>query len=337
MSIEHNKPLSRYNSFGFDINAEYFTEVESVGALHEAIAWSRQRQMPYLILGGGSNIVFTGDVEGLVIHMAIRGIQTTGSGETVTVTAAAGENWHALVESTLDNGLFGLENLALIPGLAGAAPIQNIGAYGVEVCEFLHSVDVYDTTTGDTHSLHGSQCQFEYRHSLFKTDAGKRYVVTAIHLTLSRKDQPRLTYRALTDRLADSNIGTPGARQVFDAVCAIRKEKLPDPADIGNAGSFFKNPVIERQLFDTLKVTYPDLPGFQESTGKIKVPAAWLIDRAGWKGRRFDQIGVHNAQALVLVNHGGGNGQQIAILADKIKKDILEKYGVHLEREPSLY
>ncbi len=337
MIIENNKSLIRFNSFGFDVSAEHYTAVENIADLHDAICWTLEHKKPCLILGGGSNIVFTRNVEGLVIHMALKGVDITEQGKTATVRVAAGENWHKLVEKTLSRGLFGLENLALIPGQAGAAPIQNIGAYGIEVCQRLSSVEVYDTQDRCERTLPAAECDFAYRHSLFKTPAGRRYIVTAINLILSTVDAPDVTYRALIDNLAKKNIVTPSARQVFDTVCDIRTQKLPDPAVIGNAGSFFKNPVIKRQLFDTLKTNYPDLPGFPEDTGRIKVPAAWLIDRAGWKGQRSDRVGVHRAQALVLVNHGGGNGQQIAMLADKIQQDILQRYGVHLEREPMLY
>jgi len=335
--IESNKSLTGYNSFGFDIIAEHFAAVESVDALHEAIQWSKARSLPHLILGGGSNMVFTRNIDGLVIHMAMQGITKSTNNSAVTVNVCAGEEWHPLVKHLLEQGIYGLENLALIPGLAGAAPIQNIGAYGVEVCNALDSVVAYDTATGSEVTIPAADCDFSYRHSLFKTRAGKRYVITAINLILSTIDSPTLTYKALTDAIQQSNNNSPTAQKVFDAVCTIRREKLPDPSVIGNAGSFFKNPIIDRQLFDSLKNMHPELPSFEESSDRFKIPAAWLIDRAGWKGRRFDEVGVHSAQALVLVNHGGGNGQQIAILANNIKQDILQRYGVLLEREPTLY
>ena len=337
MTIELNKSLSEYNSFGFNVRAEYYTVIESVAALDQALRWCRKRQLPFFILGGGSNIVFTRDIEGLVIHIALRGYHFSKNNQRVAVNIAAGENWHAVVQRSLQQGAYGLENLALIPGLAGAAPIQNIGAYGVEVCELLQSVDVYDIETGNELTLAAEECDFAYRHSLFKTEAGKRYIVTALQLELATENTPKVRYQALTDYLSARGTPHPTGEQVFDAVCAIRQEKLPDPAKVGNVGSFFKNPVVSRQKFDALRTSYPAMPGYQSDDNQFKVPAAWLIDRAGWKGHRFEQVGVHNAQALVLVNHGGGNGQQIAVLADRIRQDVLQRYGVQLEREPHLY
>ncbi len=337
MNIKREQSLKSYNSFGFEVSAEYFVSVETSAQLHEAISWSKQQKIPCFILGGGSNIVFTKNVTGLVIHIAIQEITAEVKPTHTIVKAGAGELWHGLVAKTLELGIYGLENLALIPGSAGAAPIQNIGAYGVEVGDLLESVEVYDKTTTDIRTLLASECQFGYRDSLFKTPQGENYIVTAITLKLSQQDRPTLSYEALVRSLNEKGIVKPTAKQVFDEVCSIRSAKLPDPQKIGNAGSFFKNPIISRQQLDTLIKKHPGLPHYSDSTGQYKVPAAWLIDRAGWKGYISGHVGVHNAQALVLVNHGGGNGQQIAILANTIKHDILRRYGIHLEREPTLY
>ncbi len=340
MNIESEKSLKLFNSFGFDVSAEFFVSVSSVAELHEAICWSKQKSVATFILGGGSNIVFTRNVSGLVIHIAIKGIDAETDprpADQIPLRVGAGEQWHALVATTLKLNYFGLENLALIPGSAGAAPIQNIGAYGVEIAERLNSVEVYSKATGDTLLLNAADCQFGYRHSIFKTAQGADYVVTAINLNLLTRDKPNTTYRALSDALTRKGYLRPTAQQVFDEVCAIRGEKLPDPQQIGNAGSFFKNPIIDRQQLDRLMENNPEIPHYPDKPGHFKVPAAWLIDQAGWKGHQIDNVGVHNAQALVLVNHGDGNGQQIAILANNIKKDILQRYGVLLEREPTLY
>lgn len=341
LNIESNKSLRFYNSFGFDINAEHFISVQSTESLAEALEWSKQHRHPVFVLGGGSNCVFTRNVTGVVIHIAIPGFDlpsVPSSGHaTVTIKAGAGVNWHQLVIETLNRNLFGLENLALIPGCAGAAPIQNIGAYGTEISDLLTSVDAFNSKSGEQLTLSASECDFGYRHSLFKTPAGDNLIVTAINLKLSRDDLPNIQYKALQETLESRGIEKPGCQQVFDTVCEIRQAKLPDPARLGNAGSFFKNPVINRQQLDAILNINEKIPHFQQSDNNFKVPAAWLIDQAGWKGHRSGLVGVHKAQALVLVNHGGGNGQQIAILAEQIKKDILQRFGVTLEREPVLY
>jgi len=339
VNIESNKSLRAYNSFGFDIYADWFVSVHTQAQLSEALHWARTSNRATLILGGGSNTVFTRNVNGLVIHIAIEGFEATAASDedSTLIKVGAGVNWHQLVETTLQQQLYGLENLALIPGSAGAAPIQNIGAYGTELGELLTQVEVLDTRCGETLNLDNSECEFGYRHSIFKTPAGKDYVVTAIQLKLSNKDRPKVEYKALQEILKQKNIEQPNCHQVFTSVCDIRRAKLPDPAHVGNAGSFFKNPVITRQQLDTILADHADLPNFAQPDGSYKVPAAWLIDRAGWKGRRKGPIGVHSEQALVLVNHGDGNGQQIAILADEIRNDILQRFSIALEREPVLY
>lgn len=339
MNIETNKPLRNYNSFGFNISAEYFVSVHDVTELTEALEWSKGKNISSLILGGGSNTVFTRNVSGLVIHIAIDGYseRSLADKDYAGIKAGSGVNWHQLVIKTLNDKLFGLETLALIPGSAGAAPIQNIGAYGSEIKETLISVDVLDKTNGKVLVLSNSDCEFGYRHSIFKTPAGANYVVTAIDLKLSRLDQPTIKYKALRDALDERAIEDANSQQVFESVCEIRSAKLPDPAKLGNAGSFFKNPLINRQQLDTLLPSHKELPHFEQPDGTFKVPAAWLIDRAGWKGHRAGSVGVHSEQALVLVNLGDGNGQQIAILAEQIRTDIQQRFGIVLEREPVLY
>lgn len=339
MNIESNKSLRSYNSFGFEISAEWFTSVNTLEQLREALHWARTTDKTTLILGGGSNTLFTRNVDGLVIHIAIPGFETTVTDdqESTLIRVGAGMNWHDLVATTLHQKLYGLENLALIPGSAGAAPIQNIGAYGVELSELLTEVEVLNTRTGESDKLNNSDCDFGYRHSTFKTPVGKNFVVTAIHIKLSNRNRPKIEYKALQDILEQQNITQPDCQQVFNSVCDIRRSKLPDPAYLGNAGSFFKNPVITRQQLDTLLVDHSDLPNFFQDDGTYKVPAAWLIDRAGWKGHRNGAVGVHSEQALVLVNHGDGNGQQIAILANEIRNDILQRFNIALEREPVIY
>ncbi len=337
MQPEINKSLRHHNSFGFDVTAEYFTSVGSVAELTEALEWSRRKALPVFILGGGSNTVFTKNVAGLVIHVGITGIRTTAADDTISIDIGAGCNWHKLVVDTLQQGYYGLENLALIPGLAGAAPIQNIGAYGVEISDRLHSVDVIDRHDGKSLTLSHSDCGFGYRHSLFKTDAGRNFVITSVTLNLSATDHTSVNYQALKDALQQRGITTPNAHDVFNCVCAVRASKLPDPQQIGNAGSFFKNPTLNKQQLAQLQSNCAGIPVYPQADDHFKIPAAWLIEKAGWKGHRSGAVGVHNRQALVLVNHGGGNGQQIARLATDIQQDIKTKYNIELEREPGLY
>ncbi len=335
MHILENVSLRDRNSFGFDVRAEYFFSASTVEQVRQALAWQQKKNLPILILGGGSNTVFTRNVSGLVLQVAIDTLNTNNTEHhSVKVHAGAGINWHSLVESTVFNGQYGLENLALIPGNVGAAPIQNIGAYGKEICDNLSAVEVIHRVTGEQLRLTKSDCEFSYRHSLFKTPAGAGFIVLGIHLELSTTDKPVVSYAALRDALADE---TASAQQVFRQVCALRNSKLPDPAVIGNVGSFFKNPIVTSQQVDTLREGHHDLPVYPQQDGFFKLPAAWLIDKAGWKGHRVDSVGVHDRQALVLVNHGNGNGQQIARLADEISLDIKNRYDIELEREPVFY
>lgn len=338
MQIEHHRSLRHHNSFGFDISARYFTEVSSENELLEALQWARDQSIPVFILGGGSNIVFTRNVEALVIHIASAHYTVTDlTPQAVHVTAGAGMVWHTLVQRTLNEGFFGLENLALIPGCVGAAPIQNIGAYGREISDTLVSVNAVNRVTGERRVLTCDECDFHYRHSVFKTAAGADLIVTAITVRLSRVDAPAISYQALADAVAAAGIKQVSAHHVFDLVCDIRRSKLPDPAQLGNAGSFFKNPIITCRQLDTLKAEFADVPYYRQDDQHVKVPAAWLIERAGWKGFRNPNVGVHERQALVLINHNNGTGQQIAQLADEIKSDIQNRFNVCLEREPVLY
>ncbi len=334
MLISNNVSLRGYNSFGFDISAEHFCSAASIDEIKEALEWRRKHNKPLLILGGGSNTVFTRNVEGLVLQVSIDQIKTETNNDSISVYAGAGVNWHHLVKQTVFNNQFGLENLALIPGNAGAAPIQNIGAYGKELCNNLISVDTMHRETFERLTLSKEECDFDYRHSLFKTAQGADLIVLGIQLQLSSMDNPLISYSALQEAMQNTS---PTATEVFNTVCHLRQSKLPDPQVIGNAGSFFKNPVVPRQQVDELLARYPDLPVYPFSDKENKLPAAWLIDRAGWKGHRSGNVGVHNKQALVLVNHGGGNGQQIAILANEIQRDIKQRYQINLEREPTLY
>ena len=335
ISIEQNFPLQSLNTLGIAARARAYLRVTSVAELAAVRADPALAALPRLLLGGGSNVLLTGDFDGLVLHMAIPGMAIVGedSGH-VLVRAGAGEVWHALVLWTLARGLGGLENLALIPGTVGAAPIQNIGAYGVETKDRLHSVTVFDWASGTTRTLARDACRFGYRDSIFKHAEGQGLVIVDVTFALPRQWSAQLAYAELGQALAADGITAPTAQQVADSVCAIRRRKLPDPAVIGNAGSFFKNPVVSAAVCAALLQRFPALVHHVQADGSEKLAAGWLIDQCGWKGKNLGPAGVYPKQALVLVNNGGASGADMVRLAHAIQHDVQQKYGVLLEPEP---
>lgn len=293
--------------------------------------------MPRLVLGGGSNILLTGNFPGIVLHMQTRGIAIVGEDADFTyVRAAAGESWHGLVRWTLAQGLGGLENLSLIPGSAGAAPIQNIGAYGAELADYFHAASVFDFSSGEVSMLDRAACAFAYRDSIFKRALRDRAAILDITLALPRRWQANLRYAELRQEIEARGLTTPTPAQVSDAVIAIRSRKLPDPALIGNAGSFFKNPVVPASQRDALLVQHPDLVSHLQPDGSYKLAAGWLIDRCGWKGKSLGAAGVYEKQALVLVNRGGASGADVMKLAQQIQAEVAARFGVCIEPEPVL-
>jgi UDP-N-acetylmuramate dehydrogenase len=335
LALEHNFPLASLNTFGIDARAHSYLRVESTAQLRAALAEPALAALPRLLLGGGSNIVLTGDYPGLVLHMATRGMAVAGGdADCVHVRAAAGENWHGFVQWTLAQGLGGLENLSLIPGTVGAAPIQNIGAYGVEVKDVFHSLTVFDCANGKTFEMDRAACRFGYRDSVFKQAEGRGLVILDVTFALPLRWRANLHYAELEQALAGQGWTAPTARQVADTVIAIRRRKLPDPAVIGNAGSFFKNPVVSRQQCLDLLERYPALVHHAQADGGEKLAAGWLIDQCGWKGRNLGPAGVYPKQALVLVNNGGARGADITRLAQAIQQDVQARYGVLLMPEP---
>ncbi len=339
LRIAEQTDLQPLNTLALPARARYFTRIETLDQLAEALAWAQAKQLPRLILGGGSNIVLRGDFPGLVLQIALAGHTVDKLGEVATVTIGAGENWHRLVQWTLAQGLFGLENLTLIPGTAGAAPIQNIGAYGVELAERLVSVRGWSLDEGAERELAAADCRFGYRDSIFKHELRDRFVITAIRLRLNRQFQPVLHYPALREALAGNE--SPDALAVEAAVRSIRQSRLPDPVLLPNAGSFFKNPVVSRDRFERLRADYPDLPQFPAAGEGVKLPAAWLVDRCGWKGRRVGSVGVHGQQAIVLIHYrdgaGPGDGEALLQLAAAIQADVLARFGVALALEPTVH
>ncbi|WP_338845696.1 UDP-N-acetylmuramate dehydrogenase [Massilia sp. W12] len=339
LKVERGADLRALNTFGIMARARAYVQIHALQHLIELRQLLAQdaelAALPRLVIGGGSNLLLLGDVHGLVVHMCAEGMQNAGEDSDYRyLRAAAGSNWHALVEWSLQQGAPGLENLALIPGTVGAAPIQNIGAYGVELKQVLHSVTVYDWNSGEVVVLDNADCAFGYRDSVFKHVWRERGLVLELCLACPKDWRAQTGYGDLAAELAQAGIDAPNAQQVAAAVCAIRRRKLPDPAKLGNAGSFFKNPVVTRAQRTALQTVWPDLVSYLQSDGKYKLAAGWLIDRAGWKGRRMGAAGVHEHQALVLVNHGGASGAEIAALAAAIQTDIQGKFGVKLEMEP---
>ncbi len=333
--IEENVSLKGLNTFGVDVTAAYFTEIHTEVQFQELLLHPIYHGSRHLILGGGSNILFTKHFDGLVIKAGVSGISTTKEYDHhVFVKAGSGDNWHQLVLHCLQHGWGGVENLSLIPGTVGAAPMQNIGAYGVEIKDVIENVTGLDMITGDIRVFNNADCLFNYRESVFKQELKEKYFISSITLRLTKgKHQLNVQYGAIQDVLRHQHIDHPTIIDVSKAVISIRQSKLPDPTVIGNAGSFFKNPAISEEAFTLLKKGYPTIPFYPVDNQNVKVPAGWLIEQSGWKGKKIGRIGVHPHQALVLVNYGGGSGDEILELAMKIQSSVKDKFGIALTTE----
>ncbi|UUD64775.1 UDP-N-acetylmuramate dehydrogenase [Pseudomonas seleniipraecipitans] len=328
--------LRAYNTFGVDVAARYWAEASDDAQVRQALDAARDRQVPLLVLGGGSNLLLTANVEALVLRMASRGIRVVADdGQRVEIEAEAGEPWHGFVLWTLQQGFAGLENLSLIPGTVGASPVQNIGAYGVELKDCFVGLTALDRQSGEIREFDLQDCAFAYRDSRFKRESG-RWIILRVRFALERNASLHLDYGPVRQRLAEQGIEAPSASDVSRAICAIRSEKLPDPAVLGNAGSFFKNPLVPAELAQRLQQQHVDLVAYPQADGQVKLAAGWLIEKAGWKGFRDGDAGVHRLQALVLVNYGHATGQQLLGLAQRIQADIAERFGVSLEIEPNV-
>jgi UDP-N-acetylmuramate dehydrogenase len=327
--------LASRNSLALPGHAAFYAEVTSVDSL---VALVGDRDVPRFVLGGGSNLVLTGDFNGLVLQMAIPGRELAGEdADAWYVRAGAGENWHDFVGWTLAQGWPGLENLALIPGTVGAAPIQNIGAYGLEVAERFHSLCACDMKNGEIVRFDHASCRFGYRDSVFKQEGWHldgRFVITEVTFRLPKRWQALTGYADVAAELATAGITAPDARQVADAVVAVRRRKLPDPAQIPNAGSFFHNPVVDAGVADRVRANFPGLPVYMQPDGRVKLAAGWLIERAGWKGRARGAVGMYEKQALILVNRGGATGSDVVDLMRAVQRDVRAMFGVDLTPEP---
>ena len=333
MKIQENISLKSFTTFGIDKMAKFFTTVVTLDELKAAIITAKEKDLEVFILGGGSNILLTRDIEGLVIKLEIKGINLIKEeGDQLWVEVGAGEMWHELVLHSIAQDWAGLENLSLIPGTVGASPMQNIGAYGVEIKDVFDSLQAMHRETLEIQSFDAEACRFGYRESVFKQTLKDQFVITSVTFRLSKTPNFHLEYGAIREVLAANGIVQPSIRAISDAVIQIRQSKLPDPKEIGNAGSFFKNPTIPSAQFDALKASYPSIPGYPSAEG-VKVAAGWLIEQAGWKGKRIGDIGVHAKQALVLVNYGGGTGEEIKKLSEQIQASVYDKFGVQLQAE----
>lgn len=335
MRIEHGVSLTPYNTLGLPATAATLIRIGSEADVRRVVDHPDYGRAPKLILGGGSNLVLTRDVSACVLKVEVKGrslIETRD--DAWIIEAGAGETWHELVAWTLEQGWPGLENLALIPGTVGAAPVQNIGAYGLEVGERIESVETVDLMTGRTVVLDARRCRFGYRDSLFKQELAGKSVITRVRFRLPRPWQPVLGYLDLQRRVEETGILKPDARQIFDWVCAIRRDKLPDPAVLGNCGSFFKNPVVSAEVCRDIIARDPHLVHYPLPDGQFKLAAGWLIDACGWKGKSIGRAAVHDRQALVLVNRGGARGAEILTLAQAIQASVRNRFGIDLEPEP---
>lgn len=338
LSFQKNIDLKPFNTFGIHVTAHHFVSIHAQDDFLELIQSDLFKSEKHLILGGGSNVLLTGDFDGLVIHNKLKGIDIVQEDDSqITLCIASGEEWHSLVMYCVNNNWGGIENLALIPGTVGAAPMQNIGAYGVEIKEVVDFVTGIDLTTGAQRTLTNTECAFGYRESIFKHELKENFFISSVTLTLTKKDHVlRMEYGAIKDTLLLMNVDRPTIQSIAEAVIKIRQQKLPDPRVLGNSGSFFKNPSIPQEHFNLLKQTHPDIPGYPTDFQMIKIPAAWLIEQSGWKGKRQNHAGVHDQQALVLINYNSASGHEILDLAKMIQQDVYDKFMIHLTPEVNI-
>ena len=335
--IQENISLKEYNTFGLEANARYFCEINSKEDLIKLISSDLFKKSKYLILGGGSNILLTSDYDGLVIKNNICGQEIIEENEAfVKIRSYSGNVWHKLVIYCVNNGWGGIENLSLIPGSVGAAPMQNIGAYGVELKNVFESLEAIELSTGKLKTFSKADCKFEYRQSIFKNKLKDKFFIYSINLKLSKSPDINTSYGAIKDTLKEMKISDPGIKDVSNAVISIRRSKLPDPIVLGNSGSFFKNPIIENDFYNKIKKTYPNIVGYPNGETHTKVAAGWLIEQCGFKGKRVGNTGSHKDQALVLVNYGNAKGEEIWSLAKNIKKSVKETFGIDIDPEVNI-
>ncbi len=335
--MQFNQSLKQYNTFGINVNATAFVDITSTDQLKQVIQQNNNK-LPLFVLSGGSNMLLTKDVDALVLHLNTKGIEVVNEdSDFVWIEAQAGEIWHDFVLCTIDKNLGGLENLSLIPGKVGSSPIQNIGAYGVEIKDTFHSLTALNLKTLEIETFSNTDCEFGYRESVFKNKFKDKYIITSV--TFKLKKAPHIlqtSYGAIQQELETQNISNPTIKDVSNAVIAIRQSKLPDPKEIGNSGSFFKNPVIDKSFYESLLEKNPDIPNYPVNDSQVKVPAGWLIEQSGLKGYRKGDAGVHTKQALVLVNYGNATGKELINLAKYVQDTVLQKFGISINPEVNI-
>lgn len=331
MNIQYNISLKNYNTFGIDVTAERFLNIDSVTQLREVLS----KESSFFVLSGGSNLLLTDNLNTLVLHINIKGIDILEENAThAYVKVQAGENWHDFVLWCIENNLGGLENLSLIPGYVGTSPIQNIGAYGVEIKDTFHNLKAIEIKTGNRIVFNAEDCNFGYRNSVFKNGLKGKFIITSVIFKLTKKNHKlNYSYGAIQSELENKGITSPTIRDISNCVIDIRNSKLPNPNEIGNSGSFFKNPIVSTKKFNSLKKKYPEIPSYAISSDEVKIPAGWLIEQCDFKGKRFGDAGVHTKQALVLVNYGNATGKEIVRLAQNIQETVLNSFGILLEIE----
>jgi len=327
--------LKPYTTFGIDSYAELFATFSDIKTLQSLLDQSTGNQLT--ILGGGSNLLLTKDIKGIVLKNEIQGVEIVEeTNETVLLKVGGGVVWHDLVLFSIEHQFYGLENLSLIPGSVGASPMQNIGAYGVEIKDCFEKLEALEIATKEIHTFSHEACEFGYRESVFKRKLKGKFVITHVYFRLQKQATLNTSYGAINAELASKGITIPSIKEVSDAVISIRKSKLPDPKELGNAGSFFKNPVVSNTIHENIKISFPEVPSYTISSNKVKIPAGWLIETAGWKGKKVGNCGVHTKQALVLVNYGGATGKEIFELSQAIIDDVYTKFSIELEREVNI-
>ncbi len=338
LNIFENKSLKTYNTFSIDVKARYFVEINSIKELNDLFIDEFYCSLPRLILGGGSNILFTKDFDGIVIKLNVKGVFIEKElKDTILIRANSGEIWHDFILWTLSNGYGGLENMSLIPGNVGTAPMQNIGAYGIEIKDVFVSLEAFDVETRKTRSFSLDECDFGYRESVFKRKFKDRYIILSVTFKLTKKNHLiKKSYGDIQNELDLRNIKDPSIKDISNVVIKIRENKLPNPKILGNSGSFFKNPIISIENLNSIKLNHPTIKFYPVNDGFVKIAAGWLIDDAGWKGKRVGDAGVHDKQALVLVNYGNATGQDIYNLSQEIINDIKSKYKIIIEREVNI-
>lgn len=333
MEIQSNFSLKKYNTFGIEASAKQFVAVHSIIELKTVLQENKNEKK--FILGGGSNMLLTKDIDALVIHIDLKGKKITKEDDNfVWVESQAGEVWHDFVLWTIDNNFGGLENMSLIPGNVGTTPVQNIGAYGTEIKDTFVSCEAMNIETQEMKTFTNDQCNFGYRESIFKHEVKDQYIITSVVFKLTKRNHKiNTSYGDILAELAKNNITEPALKDVSNAVIAIRQSKLPDPKELGNSGSFFKNPIISKSDFEKIHQKFPEMKFYEVSDTEVKVPAGWLIEQAGFKGKRFGDAGVHKNQALVLVNYGNATGQEILAVSKEVQKTVFEKFGIQIEAE----